>query len=83
MGKSSKKVTKKVVGAANDIAREVRARQAAEIDALPAAGGGELSAADAEGSAGESTVPGRWRPAAWLATMGSRVMRRLVRRRGQ
>ena len=63
MGKSSKKV-KKVVGAANDIARGVRARQAAEIDALPAAGGGELSAADAEGSAGESMVPGGTGPPA-------------------
>ena len=64
MGRSSKKVTKKVVGAANDIAREVRARQAAEIDALPAAGGGELSAGDAEGSAGESMVPGGTGPPA-------------------
>ena len=62
MGKNKK--VKKVVGAANDIARGVRARQAEEIDALPAAGGGELSAADAEGSAVESMVPGGTGPPA-------------------
>ena len=64
MGKN-KKVTKKVVGeaAANGVAREVAARKAAEIDALPAAGG-ELPAADAEGSAKGTTAPGGTGPPA-------------------
>ena len=53
----SGKQGKNVVGGVNDKARgEARAKMLADIEALPA--GGELPAADAEGSAKGSTVPG-------------------------
>ena len=63
----SGKQGKNVVGGVNDKARgEARAKVLADIDALPVGGG--LPAADAEGSAGESTVPGGAGPPA-LSTL--------------
>ena len=63
----SGKQGKNVVGGVNDKARgEARAKMLADIEALPA--GGELPAADAEGSAKGSTVPGGAGPPA-LSTL--------------
>ena len=74
------KQVKNVVDA-NDKARdEVTRKKLADIEALPV--GGELSAADAEGSAKESTVPGGAGPPA-LSTLDDVVMEPDVAASGQ